>query len=72
MDREALDANATAYEKARQMYHDNPGVPGRYEAVGGAWDAMVDAVEAARHDIDTCPCRSCGHYRAGTSFNGTL
>lgn len=62
----ALDANAQAYEEAQQAYAADSGAPGVSEAVEAAWDTMVDAVEAARHDVDTCPCRSCTLYRAGT------
>lgn len=61
------DRLATRYEEAQAQYRARPDAPGSYEAVESAWDAMVDAVEAARHDVDTCTCRSCALYRAGTA-----
>jgi hypothetical protein len=62
----ALDANARTYEEAQQAYAADSDAPGNSEAVEAAWDAMVDAVEEAGHDVDTCACRSCTLYRAGT------
>lgn len=60
------DKLATRYESAQEEYRARPDAPGNSEAVEAAWDAMVDTVEAAGHDVDTCACRSCTLYRAGT------
>lgn len=60
------DTYAAQYESAKEQYEQDPGAAGRHEAVEASWDAMVDAVEEAGHDVDDCPCRSCGFYRAGT------
>ena len=60
------DRLATRYEEALEEYGARPDCPGNYEAMQGAWDVMVDTLEAADHDSDTCLCRSCVLYRAGT------
>lgn len=63
---EALDLHAATYEEALARHNADPGAPGRYEAMEEAWDAMVETVHAEGHDVDTCTCRSCALYRAGT------
>jgi hypothetical protein len=60
------DRLAARYEAAQEQYRARPDAPGHSEAVDATWDAMVDAVEAAGHEVDTCECRSCTLYRSGT------
>jgi hypothetical protein len=61
------DRIAARYEEAQAEYKARPDAPGHYEDMQASWDAMVDAVEAAGHDPDTCNCRCCVLYRAGTT-----
>jgi hypothetical protein len=63
------DRLAQRYEDALKEQQARPDAPGNYEAMQAAYDAMVEAVEAAVHPVDTCPCRSCTLYRAATQEN---
>ena len=65
------DRLAQRYEDAKKEHELRPDMPGAYEAMGATWDVMVDKVEELQHDIDTCDCRSCGLYRAGTGEDRT-
>jgi hypothetical protein len=64
------DRLARRYEEAAEAYQARPDAPGHYEAAEDAWDAMVEGVHEAEHDVDTCACRSCTLYRAATVESG--
>lgn len=60
------DRLAWRYKTALEDHTERPDMPGAYEAMQSAWDAMVEDVESAGHEVDTCDCPSCTLYRAGT------
>jgi hypothetical protein len=60
------DPLARRYMDALETHTKYPDTPGAYEAMQSAWDDMVDLVESAGHEVDTCDCPSCVLYRAGT------
>jgi hypothetical protein len=54
---------AARYRDAQTEHRARPDAPGNSEAVAAAWDAIVDATEAAGHDPDTCECILCALRR---------
>lgn len=63
----SLDENAERYERVKEQYAADEAT---YEELTAAWDVMVEAVEEAGHEVDSCPCRSCTLYRAETVESG--